>query len=147
MSARMFEDFQIGERFTTEEREITERDIVHFAELTGDRNALHLDESYAKSAGFGGRIPHGLLGLSVASGLWIQLGLLEKTIIAFLGLEWNFVAPIRIGEPLHVAVSVIDKKESSLPDRGIIKFSARFLNQKDEPVQEGTWTIMIRKKQ
>ena len=146
MSGRCFEDFQVGERFTTEEREITEQDIVQFAGLTGDRTALHFDEDAAKAAGFGGRIAHGLLGLSIASGLWVQLGLLEKTIIAFLGLEWKFIAPVRIGDPLHVAVSVIEKKETRRPDRGIIRFGATFLNQKEEAVQEGTWTLLIRRK-
>lgn len=146
MSGRYFEEFQVGERLTTEAREITERDIVQFAELTGDKNALHLDEAYAETTEFGGRIAHGLLGLSIASGLWVQLGLLERTIIAFLGLEWKFVAPVRIGDRLHVILSVLEKKETKRADRGIIRFGAIFLNQKKEAVQEGIWTVLIERK-
>jgi acyl dehydratase len=147
MSGRYFEDFEIGERFTTEEREITERDIVQFADLTGDRNALHLDAAYAKTTEFGERIAHGLLGLSIASGLWVQLGLLEKTIIAFLGLEWKFIAPVRIGDRVHVILSVIEKKETKRADRGIIRFGAIFLSKDKEAVQEGVWTLLIQRKQ
>ena len=146
MSGRFFEDFEVGGRFTSGERTLAEADILRFADLSGDRSALHLDEAYAQTTLFSGRIAHGLLGLSIASGLWVQLGLLEKTIIAFLGLEWKFLAPVRIGDRVHVVVSVTEKNETRRPDRGIVRFSAALLNQKHEPVQEGAWTILIRKR-
>ncbi len=146
MSGRFFDDFEIGERFTTAERIITEKDIVQFADVSGDHSPLHLDETYAKTTIFGGRIAHGLLGMSVASGLWIQLGLLEKRILALLGVEWKFLAPVRISDRLYAVVSVIEKKETRQTDRGIILFGATLLNQKKESVQEGTWTVLIRRR-
>lgn len=146
MSGRFFEDFQVGERFTSGERTLTEEDIVSFADLSGDRHALHLDEEYAKTGPFGGRVAHGLLGLSLASGLWVQLGLLDKTIIAFLGLEWKFLAPVRIGDRVRVVVSMLEKKETRRSDRGVIRLAAALLNQKDEAVQEGTWTMLVRRR-
>lgn len=145
MSGRFFDDFEIGERFTSGERVVTAVEIAQFAELSGDRHALHLDEAYAKTTRFGGRIAHGLLGLSIASGLWVQLGFLENHLIAFLGLEWKFVAPVYIGDRLHVAVSVVEKKESRRDDQGVIVFAAVLLNQKDEPVQEGKWTLLVQR--
>jgi len=145
VSGRFFDAFEIGERFTSGERTVTEADIARFAEVSGDRHSLHLDEAYAKTTRFGGRIAHGLLGLSVASGLWVQLGLLDETLIAFSGLEWKFLAPVHIGDRVHVVVSVVEKKETRLADQGIILFDATLLNQKDEPVQQGLWNLLIRK--
>jgi acyl dehydratase len=145
VTGRFFESFEIGERFTSGERTVTEEDIVHFSDLSGDRHSLHLDEAYAKTTRFGGRIAHGLLGLSIASGLWVQLGILENNLIAFLGLEWKFVAPVYIGDRVRVVVSLMEKKEARREDQGILLFAATLFNQKDEPAQEGTWTVLVRK--
>ena len=146
MSERFFDAFEIGEQFTSGERTVTEKDIVQFAEVSGDRHPLHLDEAYAKRTRFGSRIAHGLLGLSMASGLWLQLGLLGKNLIAFLDLEWKFLAPVYIGDRLRVAVSVVGKKETRREDQGILLLAAIFLNQKNEPIQEGKWTLLVRRK-
>lgn len=145
MSGRFFDAFKIGERFTSGERTVTEAEIAQFAELSGDRHSLHLDEAYAKTTRFGGRIAHGLLGLSIASGLWVQLGLLENNLIAFLELEWKFLAPVYIGDRVHVVVSVVEKKETRRKDQGIILFAAALLNQENEPVQQGEWKILVLK--
>ncbi|WDT74191.1 MAG: MaoC/PaaZ C-terminal domain-containing protein [Candidatus Manganitrophus sp.] len=147
MTRRFFDDFEVGERFTTETRTITENDIVQFADLSGDHHRLHLDEAYAKKTPFGGRIAHGLLGLSIASGLWVGLGLLEESIIAFLGLEWKFVAPVRIGDAVNVDVIVKEKRASRQPDRGILTLEAAVLNQRNETVQEGSWTLLLKRRQ
>lgn len=141
--SRFFDDFEVGETFTTEARTITEDDIVRFADLSGDRHRLHLDEDYAEKTPFGGRIAHGLLGLSIASGLWVWLGLLEESVIAFLGLEWKFVASVRIDDTVRIAVTVKEKRGSRQSDRGILTLKAVVLNQNDEPVQEGTWTLLV----
>lgn len=145
MKERFFDDFKIGEQFTSEERTVTEKEIVEFAELSGDRHPLHLDEAYAKTTRFGGRIAHGLLGLSIASGLWVQLGLLDKNLIAFLSLAWKFLAPIQIGDRVHVTVSVVGKKKTRQENQGILLLAAVFLNQKNEPVQKGKWTLLVRR--
>ncbi len=141
--SRFFDDFEVGETFTTEARTITEDDIVRFADLSGDRHRLHLDEAYAEKTPFGERIAPGLLGLSIASGLWVRLGLLEESVIAFLGLEWKFVAPVRIDDMVRTAVTVKEKRGSRQSERGILTLKAVVLNQDDEIVQEGTWTLLV----
>lgn len=146
MIGRLFEDFEVGSQFTTEGRTVTEADLDRFAELSGDRHRLHLDEAYARMTPFGGRIAHGLLGLSIASGLWVRLGLLGESLIAFLGLEWKFVAPVRIGDTVRAVVAVKEKKESQRPDRGILFLEAALLNQKNETVQEGRWTLLVKRR-
>lgn len=144
MTSRFFDDFERGEKFTTDSRTITEADLVRFADLSGDRHRLHLDETYAKQSLFGGRIAHGLLGLSIASGLWVRLGLLEESILAFLGLEWKFVAPVRIEDAVHTVVTVKEKRASRPPDRGVLILDVAVLNQRDETVQEGIWTLLVK---
>src|SRR5699024_9699013 len=86
-----YEDFNVGDVYTGPGRTITETDVVNFAGLSGDFNLIHTDEEYAKSnSPYETRIAHGLLGLSIASGLMTRIGIFEGTVIAFLGLEWNF---------------------------------------------------------
>ena len=63
------EDLSEGLRIETERRVVTAADIDAFVELSGDRNPLHTDDEYARGSGFAGRIAHGLLVLSVESGL------------------------------------------------------------------------------
>ncbi|MBI3537867.1 MAG: dehydratase, partial [Chloroflexi bacterium] len=77
-----FEDFQPGTEVVTQGRTITEADIVNFAGVTGDFNAIHVDAEFSKTTPFGERIAHGLLGLSVGTGLIMQSGMLDGTVIA-----------------------------------------------------------------
>jgi len=146
MQGRYYEEFSMGESFTTRARTITESDIVTFAGLSGDYNPLHTDEEFAKKTPFGKRIAHGLLGLSVQSGLSQGMGITEGTTIAFLGLTWNFKAPVFIGDTIHVVQTVDEMRETKKPERGIITFGCQVINQRGEVVQEGTKTLMVRRK-
>ena len=85
MSARgmYFEEFEIGSEVFSPGRTISEADIVNFAGLSGDYNQLHTDAEFAKGTPFGKRIAHGLLVLSIASGLAARLGFIEGTALAF----------------------------------------------------------------
>src|SRR2546422_5051825 len=64
-----FDDIKVGDRSRSQARTITEADVVHFAMLSGDWNPLHTDEEFARASPYGRRIAHGLLGVTVASGL------------------------------------------------------------------------------
>ena len=61
-----FEEFEAGQSITSPGRTITETDVVNFAALSGDWNAMHTDAEYAAKHPFGQRVAHGLLGLSIA---------------------------------------------------------------------------------
>ncbi|MBE9473228.1 MAG: MaoC family dehydratase N-terminal domain-containing protein [Chloroflexi bacterium] len=141
---RYFEEFEIGDEIETVARTITEADVVLFAGLSGDYNQLHTDAEFAKGTLFGERIAHGLLGLSIASGLVSRQGFVEGTIEAFTALEWKFRAPIKIGDTVHVHASVRRKKEMPRLGGGFITFDVRLLNQRDETAQKGTWTVLIK---
>ncbi|MCS7178360.1 MAG: MaoC/PaaZ C-terminal domain-containing protein [Anaerolineae bacterium] len=144
---RYFEDIAIGEEIESAPRTITEADILAFAELSGDTNPLHIDPEYARTTIFGERIAHGLLGLSVASGLAWQTGLIEGTAEAFIGLDWKFRAPIRIGDTVRLRMVTTQKREMPHLGGGLVTLSATLLNQRDEVVQKGTWTVLVRARQ
>lgn len=82
----VFEDFQIGTRYTTNDRTVTETDSILFSTLTGAHNPLFLDEVHAAKTPFKTRIVPGLLTASICTGLIYQLQ------VAPLG--EGFVAPV-----------------------------------------------------
>src|SRR5690349_8161727 len=131
-----FEDFEVGREFESAARTVTETDIINFAAFSGDWNPLHTDVEFAKTTPFGERIAHGLLGLTISSGLSIRSGIFDDTLIAFLGMEWKFTAPIKIGDTIRQKSFVKDRRETSKTDRGVVVIGVQVLNQRDEVVQE-----------
>ncbi|HEY3998402.1 MAG TPA: MaoC/PaaZ C-terminal domain-containing protein [Candidatus Xenobia bacterium] len=142
--ALYFEDFSAGQTFESPARTLTESDIQSFAALTGDYNPLHTDEEFARQTPFGRRISHGLMGLSFAVGLISRLGIIDGTIQAFLGLEWQFKKPLFVGDTVHAKATVKEARRSkSQPDRGVVVLQVEVHNAAHETVQTGTWTFMM----
>ena len=101
-----------------------------FAGLSGDWNPMHTDAEYARQAMFGERVAHGLLGLSIASGLAMQTGFLNHTVEAFTGLDWKFRAPIKIGDTIFVEAEVKEKKLAPGGAAGFVEFNVAVKNQR-----------------
>lgn len=146
MASLWFEDFEVGAQRVTEARQVTDEDIRAFAAVSGDYNPLHMDDEYAAAGPFGRRIAHGLLGLVIASGLMNASGLTAETLVAFLGLEWGFRRPVFPGDAVRVRMGVAATRLTRDPDRGLVKLNVAVLNQADEVTQEGTFTILVRRK-
>lgn len=141
-----FEELPVGKELSTQGRTITETDLVNFAALTGDSNPMHTDAEYAKATPFGERVAHGMLGLSYAIGLAWQLGFMIGTVIAFTGLEWKFKAPVKIGDTIHAVAKVKQTKAMRAAGGGFVIMDARVLNQRNEVVGQGEWSILVRNK-
>ena len=141
-----YEDIEVGDEYLSPGRTITEADIVAFAGLSGDYNVLHTDAEFMKTSIFGERIAHGLLGLSISSGLGTRAVPRPFATMAFLGLRWRFKGPIKIGDTIKVRLKVTAKKETSKPDRGIVTVQRAVLNQRGEIVQEGDTELMIERR-
>jgi 3-hydroxybutyryl-CoA dehydratase len=139
-----FEEFAIGDSAITASRTITEADVVAFAALSGDWTSIHVDAPYAEKTIFGERVAHGLLGLSIASGLTVRLGFIEDTILAFRSLEWKFGVPIKIGDTIHVHAKVAEKKAMPRLGGGTVTFDVEVVNQRNEIAQRGTWTMLVK---
>lgn len=137
-----FEEFEIGQTWRTAARTIGEADVSAFSGLTGDYTYLHTDQETAVRTPFGGRIAHGLLGLSYLSGLVTRLGILEGTVEAFMGLKFGFRKAIMFGDTIHGEIEVKEKRISS-KGQGLLTLAMRLKNQKDELVQEGEFVLMM----
>jgi acyl dehydratase len=142
-----FEDLQIGMECDSAGRTVTEADVVAFAGLSGDYNQLHVDEEFAGETVHGGRIAHGLLVLSILSGLCTRVALMQGlggSIIGLGGLECRWKRPVKIGDTLHVRLSVTELRRTSKGDRGVVMLQRDAVNQRGEVVLESMWTLIVR---
>ena len=141
-----FDDFNPGDAFATARRTITESDVASFAGISGDFNPLHTDEETMKDSPFKGRIAHGMLIASVATGLANQLGIFEGTTIALLEMTFKFTGAVRFGDTVRLVLTVASKKESSKPDRGVVTFGAAVKNQRGETVVDSQWVVLLKRR-
>jgi len=107
LSLRMlhFEDLSVGMTETLS-KTISSADVVGFAQLTGDRNPIHLSEHFAAKTSFGSRIAHGLYTAGLISAV---LGTrLPGPGAVYVSQTLNFRAPVRIGDTVEVTVTVAE---------------------------------------
>lgn len=138
-----FEDFEVGAKMLTRGRTIGESDLIQFAGLTGDYNPLHTDATYAEKTMMGKRVAHGMLTLSYALGQAYQLGILERTVLAFREIDMKFSVPVYIGDTIRAELTVAEKKEARRLGGGTVTLELRILNQEDKVVQRGTITLLM----
>jgi len=147
MRGMYWEEWDIGAEFESPARTVTEADIVAFAGLSGDYNPLHINEEHCKKTIFGSRIAHGPLVYAIAAGLLFQLHLYDDTLIAFLGFEnLRFTKPVKPGDTIHARIKVLEKRETSNAERGVMKRQLQVLNQRGEVVQEGIQAFLLKRK-
>jgi acyl dehydratase len=142
---RLFQDFALGQRFETPARTITEADIAAFSGLTGDYNPVHTDAVFAAASEFGGRIAHGPMGIGLAFGLVSRLDLIDGTVVALLGVNWDFKAPVRPGDTLRAQIEVIETRAVKRPEHGLIGLRFALVNQAGLAVQTGTARLLMRR--
>ena len=142
-----FDEFELGQIVITPGRTITETDIVNFAGLSGDFYQLHTDAEYGKTTPYGQRIAHGVLVLSIATGLTAQTGVLEGTALAFREINnWKFVLPVFIGDTVHAQLEVIETKPLPRIDGGSVRIKVEIKNQDDKVVMKGIWLVLVMSK-
>jgi len=147
MTGLYFEEFFVGQKVTTVGRTLTEYDIATFAGLSGDYNQIHTDAEFSKKTPIGQRIAHGILGLSIASGLAMRTGILEGTVIVFREItEWKFIKPIFINDTMHVELEVKETKALPRIGGGSVSIELEVKNQKDEVCHRGTWNVLVMSK-
>jgi len=141
-----FEQHEIGSVFRTLGRTVSETDIVSFVNLCGFTEPLFMDMEYvARESVFKRRAAPGALTFALSEGLIMQTGLIHGTGMAYLGGEIRVTAPVLEGDTLTVEVEVADKRETKRPDRGIVTYRHRVLNQRGELVLEARVQRMIRR--
>lgn len=142
-----FEEFQVGQQIMSTARTVTESDVVTFAGLSGDYNQIHTDAEFSKTTPFGRRVAHGLLGISIASGLAMRTGVLEGTVLAFREInEWKFSKPIFIGDTVHVELNVKEVKALPRLGGGSVIIELIVKNQENDVTMKGLWTVLVANK-
>lgn len=141
MVRKSVRDYKVGERasFT---KTITETDVVLFAGITGDIYPLHINEEFAKTTRFGGRLVHGALTAAyVSTALSMLQGSphLDVTQSVYLSQESRFTAPVRIGDTITATVEVSE----IIPDKEIVLLSTVVTNQQGEKVLEGKAALKL----
>lgn len=111
-----FEDLEVG-MTATFAKTITEADIVLFASVSGDNNAMHINEEFAQATQFKGRIAHGMLSASVISAA--IAGRLPGPGTIYLSQNLRFKAPVRPGDTVHAIVTI----KELLPEKRRVSLS------------------------
>jgi 3-hydroxybutyryl-CoA dehydratase len=139
-----FEDFAVGQKTVSAGRTVTEADVVSFAGLSGDFNQIHVDARYAGQGPFGQRVAHGLLVLSIASGLIVQTGVMEGTVLAFREIsDWKFSDVVRLGDTIQAEMEVTGLKPFPRLKGGAVEALLTVRNQDGKAVMSGKWVVLI----
>ena len=143
-----FEDFNPDLRFNSLPWvSITSDDVISFGLATRDRNALHTDEAYAKTTALHGIVAHGGLVVNSLFGCLHHVGFWNKTLEALLETHARFVKPVRPGERVKHFLRVLEAHPAERhPEVGIVTFEFHTLNGSYEQVVEGSFSVLIRKK-
>lgn len=137
-----WDDAKVGDEAVTPSLTVTEQHLLMYADVSGDRTPIHIDEEVGRKGPFGERVAHGLFGLSVADGLKTQADyrfLPGKS----LGWTWDFLKPIKIGDTLHVKFRVGSMRPTKKPEWGIVVLPCELINQNGEVVQHGEHRLMV----
>ena len=138
-----FDDFRPGDEWASPARTVTEADVVNFAGISGDFNAIHVDHHAARAGAFGRPVAHGLLGLAMASGLSSHAP--RVATLAFLAIErWSFIGPIAFGDTIHVLTRVESITPKARGRRAEVVWTRRLVNQDGVTVQEGQTRTLVK---
>jgi 3-hydroxybutyryl-CoA dehydratase len=141
--ARDYDELELGERFVTQGRTVTESDIVMFAALSGDQHPQHTDAEWSARSRFGERIAHGMLVLSYAVGL---MPFEPDRVVALRRVaDAAFKRPVRIGDTIHVEGQVQEKTELD-PEHGLVTWRWRILNGAGTLVARATVEVVWRRR-
>lgn len=133
---RPFSEIQVGDTASVT-KTITEADVVNFAGIIGDFNALHVNKDFAEKSRFGQRVVHGMLTASFISTI---IGTcLPGNNALYLSQEIKFVKPVFFGDTITVRAKVLEK----IHGKQRIILQTDVYNQKDELVIAGKGVAMV----
>ncbi len=128
---------KVGDRAEFEKK-VTAEDITRFAEVTGDRNPLHLDPEYAAKTRFGRCVAHGMLSAGFISAA-LGARLAPNCCVIYLSQSLRFLRPVNIGDTVRAVVEV----KGVDPQKRIVTVKTDCLNQDGEPVVTGEAVVLL----
>ena len=142
-----FEDFVEGKEFQSVGRTVTEADFVMHSALSGDWTELHTNAEYAADQQFGQRIAHGPMTFVQSTGFVYRSGLVERTALAFLGMNYmDLPNPVYIDDTVSLEMEVTERKELSREDAGLVVLDCTLTNQDDTVVLAGDMKFLIERR-
>lgn len=133
-----WDELEVGAEYRTYGRTITETDIINFTTGVGMLESLFLDAEYRKThSAMQGHAAPALLVLSLAEGLTLN-ATGQATGLAFLNMEMNVLAPVVVGDTIHVEIEVLEARKTSKSSRGLVRTRNRIVNQHGTTVIEYT---------
>ena len=137
-----FEALETGQEFTSRGRTVTEADVVAFASLTGDWHPQHADAEWAAGSPFGERIAHGMLVISLASGL---VPFDPGRVVALRRVaDATFKRPVRFGDTVHVEGRIKELSRGS-EEAGVVTFAWNVVNQDGRTVCRASVDVLWRR--
>jgi 3-hydroxybutyryl-CoA dehydratase len=130
-----FEELSLGQQASLSHT-VSEADIKAFAEVSGDKNPVHLDAQYAATTLFKERIAHGMLSAAYISAVFGMK--LPGPGAIYISQTLNFKAPVRIGDTVLTTVKVVDL----VPEKKRARFQC-VCTLNDKPVVEGEAVLMV----
>lgn len=132
---RTYDEIQVGDKAEVSHT-VTERDLILFAEVSGDINPVHLDEDFAAATPFKGRIAHGMFsGALISAAIACEM---PGPGTIYIGQEMSFLRPVRLGDEIRIELEVIEK----LP-KNRARIATRVFNQDGKQVVDGVATVMV----
>lgn len=141
------EEFEIGKCYESVGRTITEADVVNFAGISGDFNPLHMDDEFAKNKYVRQTCCSRRTGADRIYRSVQPDGYFEGTTIAFLELTAKYTAPLCIGDTVHLEMTPTEARHSKKLGRGILKTTAKLVNQEGTVIMDAEWTFMMKAKE
>ncbi|CAM4263147.1 MaoC family dehydratase [Bordetella tumbae] len=136
-----WQDLQVGQRFHTFRRTITETDIVNFVSVTGMLETIFIDATYEHGA-IRGRPAPGALTYGLIEGLLMQ-GMVQGTGLALLEVHKKMLAPVVAGDTVWAEVEVTGIRPTSKNNRAVVNSSIEVRNQHGQPVMTYTATRLL----
>ena len=145
ITGQYYEEFNVGDKFITPRKTIKESAITVMLSLGGLRNPVFVDEEYAKTTVFGGCVTPGELTVVFMGGLNEQLDMWWDTVLVGVD-KMKFKSPLMAGDTIYNEIEIIDKKETSKTNWGIVVDKSVCKNQKGEVVAELDFTHLVPRK-
>lgn len=134
LESRTYDEVNVGDAASVSHT-VSERDLILFATVSGDVNPVHLDQQFAETTPFKGRIAHGMLsGALISAAIACEL---PGPGSIYIGQELSFLRPVRLGDEIRIELEVLEK----LP-KNRLKIATRVINQDGKRVVDGAATVM-----
>lgn len=141
-----FDDFAPGQKYETAPRPFPAKELDDYCRITGRNHPLHLDDGFARKAGFRARVAPGVHTLSLLSQSLEESGLI-RNLVAILGFDRvRFLSPLYPDETVIFHVEIAEASPTSKPDRGVVVFRCRGVTGGGEDLLEADVSVLVRRR-